>query len=84
MMGSPIFYAKSGGPPDDWEGLEIIDLDSSAFVPDVEECNVAEGWLVRAKRNADGQLYADGGDFARERLTGRFAIVRPKRPRIDL
>lgn len=37
----------------------------------VLEAHTAEGWLVRAKLDANGRTYADGEDVATERLTGK-------------
>lgn len=76
MADEPLTYAKAGGPPADWLGIAILDRDSGQFVEDVEECNAAEGWLIRHKRNARGEFYLDGDKIAKERIEGRFAILR--------
>jgi hypothetical protein len=80
MGGEPITYAKAGGPPDDWHGLKIYDLDTGQEVTQAEEVNAAEGWLIRAKLNDRGMIYIDpekGDEIARERLEGRYEIRRP-------
>jgi hypothetical protein len=75
----PITYAVVGGPPADWYGLRIFDLDSGAEVTKVVEVNATEGWVIRNKEDAQGYAYLDEdtGDIARERVTGRFEIRRP-------
>lgn len=81
-MTAPITYAKAGGPPDDWQGLRVLDLETGDEVDRVEEVNAAEGWLIRAKLNAEGMVYSDPDrpdEIARERLTGRFALIRHPR-----
>jgi hypothetical protein len=74
-----ITYAKAGGPPDNWWGLRVFDLDTGQEVLDVEECNTDEGWLIRHKRDGKGNFYVDPGTdkIASERVEGRFEI-RPK------
>lgn len=83
MTDKPITYAKVDGPPDNWRGIRIFDLDTGLEVSRVEECNTVEGWLIRAKLNEDGQIYTvgegDDAEIARERVEGRFLIVPPKR-----
>jgi len=76
----PITYAKAGGPPDNWRGLKIYDLDTGKEVWDVEEVSAVEGWLIRMKRNEKGEIFIDpanGDEVAVERLEGRFEIRRP-------
>jgi len=72
-----ITYAKAGGPPHPWHGLRVFDLDTGKEIADVEEVDAGAGWLIRAKRDADGQLYLEGDEIARERLEGRFQIRPP-------
>lgn len=77
-MPDQLTCAKAGGPPDDWFGLRIFDLSTGQEVLDVLEVNTAEGWVVRARRNAAGDVFADeGGQVATERLTGGFVIRLP-------
>lgn len=76
-MAGELTYAKVGGPPDDWFGLTIIDLDTNAGVFGVVEVNTAEGWLVRHKRGTDGMIETAGDSVVHERIVGRFKIVRP-------
>ncbi len=76
-MADRITYAKSGGPPGDWHGLLVIDLETGAEVDDVHEVNAAEGWVIRAERNDAGQLFLRDDAVAMERLEGRFEIRRP-------
>lgn len=74
-----ITYAKAGGPPDDWCGLKVFDLDTGEEVTEVDEVNAAEGWLVRAKTDENGNIFLDetGLEIGRERLSGHFEIRRP-------
>ena len=76
---SEIIYAKVGGPPDDWHGLRVFDLDTGEEVADVTEVDVAAGWVERYKCNAEGEFFLDetGRRAASERLCGRFEIRRP-------
>jgi hypothetical protein len=77
---SEIVYAKVDGPPDNWHGLRIIDLDTGQEVLDVIEVNAAEGWLISYKRNSAGNFFLDPAkpdEIARQRVEGRFEIRRP-------
>jgi hypothetical protein len=79
-MAEPITYANAGGPPANWHGLRIFDLESGQEVTQVVEVNTVEGWLIRYKLNEEGRLYLDPENpeqAARERLTGRFEIRPP-------
>lgn len=75
-----LTYAIVGGPPHDWCGLLIRDLETNALVQRVVEVNTAEGWLIRYKTDDKGQIYVDPAqpdEAARERIEGRFRIERP-------
>lgn len=75
-----VTYAKVGGPPDDWCGIQVFDA-AGAEVSDVIEVNTAEGWLVRCRRNEAGILYDPIMDeIMTERLDGEFRIVLPEEP----
>lgn len=74
-MSEVVTYAKAGGPPDNWCGLLVLDRDSGEYVGEVCECDTEGGWLVRYKTDAQGNFYLDGDEVARERLTGRFALI---------
>ena len=80
-MADKLTYAKVDGPPDDWFGLLVVDLATGTEVADVYEVNSTEGWLIRAARNAAGELYTvgEGNDagVAMERVEGQFEIRRP-------
>lgn len=78
-MTEPLTYAVVGGPPDDWNGLLVFDLDSGEEVREVIEVDTSEGWLVRLKRDENGQFFIDPDapdEAAKERLEGRFEIRR--------
>lgn len=80
-MSEPLTYAKVDGPPDDWNNLIITDLATGLEVVDVHEVNATEGWLIRSTRNDAGELHVTGqGDVAKERIEGRFEIIRRPRP----
>jgi hypothetical protein len=74
-------YALTGGPPDNWQGVRVFDLDTGLEVRDVVECNAVEGWLIRAKLNEEGEIYTvgegDDAEVAQERIDGRFILVPP-------
>jgi len=81
-VGEPITYAKVEGPPNNWFGLRIIDLDTGREVDAVIEVNTVEGWCVHYLRGADGKFYLDSSDkVATERLVGRFEIRPPRHRR---
>lgn len=40
-------YAKVGGPPDEWWGIHVFDLDTGEEILGVIEINCEEGFLVR-------------------------------------
>lgn len=70
-MSDEITYAMVGGPPDNWKGITIIDLDTGLEACDVIEVDAGDGWLIRAARDGRGLIYAE------EKLNGRFEI-RPR------
>lgn len=72
-----LTYAKVGGPPADWHGLKVVDLDTGAEVADVIEVNTAEGWVISHKRDNEGRLVVDGDEVATDRRVGRFEIKQP-------
>lgn len=79
-MQQPVTYSVFGGPPDDWRGLRVYDLETGNEVGEVLEVNVTEGWLVRYARNVEGSLMLDfDGDLVTEKLTGKFFAGRPAR-----
>lgn len=71
-----LTYAVVGGPPVDWHGLRVFDADGNE-IENVVEVNAAEGWLIRCKVDENGNVYAEGDEVARERITGAFTIKRP-------
>ena len=72
-----ITYAKVYGPPDDWNGLEVVDLDTGEKIENVVEANTEEGWLIRHKDDDDGRPTVINGTIAMEKIEGRFKIQRP-------
>lgn len=73
---APLSYAVVGGPPDDWHGLSVFDAVGNE-VKDVIEVNAAEGWLIRHRRDDQGNVFVEGDEVAKERITGTFTIKRP-------
>lgn len=72
-MSEEITYARVGGPPADWKGLEVRDLDTGELRTDVVEVNSAEGWCV-IYRLDQWQPWMD--QIPQERIEGRFRIER--------
>lgn len=75
-----LTYACVGGPPDDWNNIEIIDLGTGKPVSAVIECNTAEGWLERYVTAPDNALIENPatGFPLRERIEGNFRLQRRK------
>lgn len=73
---SEITYANANNP--ECRGLRVFDRDSGAEIMDVYEVDTTAGYVVHAKRNEKGSIYADGDEIATERLSGNFVIRRPE------
>lgn len=73
---SQITYAKANDP--ECRGLRVFDLDTGAEIMDVYEVDTTAGYVLHAKRNEKGCIYANGDEIATERLTGNFIIRRPE------
>lgn len=75
----PLTYALVGGPPRDWRGLKIFDLDTAAEITEVVEVDTANGWVIRYVTDDRGQVVQNQhGDRAKtEIIRGRFEIRRP-------
>lgn len=74
-----IQYAIVGGPPVDWRGLQVIDLDTGKPISRVIEVDAAQGWLRRYREDEQGMVFIDPAkpdEAAQERIEGRFQIVR--------
>jgi hypothetical protein len=72
-----LTYAQVGGPPHDWQGLQVIDLATGLPVGEVIEVNATEGWLIRYATDDAGNVVPDGDEAKRERIKGDFEIRRP-------
>lgn len=75
-----ITFAKVDGPPADWRGLRVIDLDTGLELDGVVECDTVERYVIRNRKDERGLPYEDPekpGHVAMERITGRFEIRRP-------
>lgn len=75
--GDPLTYAKIDGPPADWHGLRIFDLDTGEEIQAVLEVDTVGGWLKRHALDPDGHPVLDGDEIQVERIEGRFEIRRP-------
>jgi hypothetical protein len=74
---TPPTYAKTGGPPQSWRRLRIIDLETQREVRGVIEIDTAAGWLRRYQTDERGRLVINAAREATvERLAGRFRIER--------
>jgi hypothetical protein len=76
-MTDTITHAAVGGPPDDWQDLQVRDLDSGQLVEAVE-VDTEEGW-VKVYDRAARQLVGRGvkpGPTPTKTIKGRFAIER--------
>lgn len=76
-MSAPILYAKVGGPPANWRGLEIyLDGQKQEFVT---EADVTNGFIERYQKDADGQfIVTDDGKAGKIfRHTGKVEIIAP-------
>lgn len=68
-MTDPITYAKAGGPPDNWLGLQVRDLDTGKVLDRVLEANTVQGWVVEHSWGPP-----PASEVVRTRREGRFAI----------
>lgn len=77
-MTSTPTYACAGGPPHDWDRLEVWDLVEERLIPEVVEVNTAEGWLIRYAKGPDGKPIVDGtgndAELRKEKVNGRFLL----------
>lgn len=78
MAPEPLTYARAGGPPDDWCGLEIWNQQTGCQVLYVVEVDAAAGWVKHYVRGADGgfELTPDGEAILIKTIHGRFEIRR--------
>lgn len=80
-MSPAITYAKVDGPPEDWCGLRVIDLQTGSEVRDVIEASTLFtcGWVRKLALGADGEPYLNEAKDAivEEVIYGRFEIRRP-------
>lgn len=75
-----LSYAKAGGPPLDWHGLRVFDVQTGREVRDVIEASTvfACGWVRKYRQGPDGRLFIEPGRdrLAEETIYGRFEIRR--------
>lgn len=69
-----ITYAKTGGPPDNWKGLRVLDCHGNE-IKNVVEVNTLMGWVKRIAVGDDGNPRTSGDELVIEELTGQFTIV---------
>ncbi|HEY3694206.1 hypothetical protein [Phenylobacterium sp.] len=79
---APLTYAKVGGPPEDWWGLRIVDLDTLRDIDAVVEVDAKAGWVRHYVRDADGtfRVTPKGDALLVKRTRGRFEIRRGAQP----
>ncbi len=82
MADEPLTYAKAGGPPDNWRGITVIDLETDLPVCAVIEVDTLAGFVIKQAVGDDGQPIIDwnapgGAAIVAERIEGRFEIRRP-------
>ncbi|HEY3694086.1 hypothetical protein [Phenylobacterium sp.] len=71
-----ITYVRVGGPPADWQSIEVVDLDTGQLVEGVIEVDSDCGWLVRRASPAWSAAWQTGAAPAPERIKGRFYLRR--------
>lgn len=78
MTAQPITYAVVGGPPANWIGLRIIDLETGEEVDKVVEVDTRAGWVVRLA-SVNGEVLVDyrRNRIFREAIFGSFEIRPP-------
>ena len=71
-----IGYAIVGGPPAEWFKCKVFDVETGEEINDVIEVNAVDGWCLKYKRGANGELIDDDANdrLATERLVGKFRI----------
>jgi hypothetical protein len=82
MVDEPLTYAKAGGPPDNWRGITVIDLETEQPVEAVVEVDTLAGFVIKHALDAAGNGVIDwnapgGPAIILERIEGRFEIRRP-------
>lgn len=70
---SPLSWAKVGGPPENWQQIDVIDLATGERLRDVIEVNTTGGWAI-VHRMVDGKPVLGGVDLATDRIEGRFEL----------
>jgi len=72
MSDYSVPYAKVGGPPDNWQDLQVFDKDTGIAINHVIECNAVQGW---AKRYLPQEYQICGpDDLISETIFGNFII----------
>lgn len=56
-------------------GLRVLIFLDGEEVEDCVEAHTEEGWLIRAKKNAAGNIYVENDEIVTERLTGVVTAV---------
>lgn len=68
-------YAKSGGAPQRWHRLVVLDAVTREELRYVVEANAVEGWFVRQVRDAEGRLArTELGQPALEKISREIVI----------
>jgi len=71
-----ILYAKAGGPPNNWNNLDIYFNDKLSTENNWVEVNVEEGWGRKFKLGDDNKPIPNfkTGEVEMEMITGTFII----------
>lgn len=70
-----ILYAKVDGPPDNWNQLAILNIETGEQVPDVLEVSADEGWVMVHVLSAKGHPMSKNDEVIKHRIEGNFKIV---------
>lgn len=69
-----ITYAKVGGPPANWQDLDIKNLDTGKPVRECVEINTEDGWALVYAHDDDGTLIIRDDEIVKKRIEGHFQI----------
>ena len=69
-----LTYAKTGGPPDNWKNLQVIDASGNAL-PNIVEVNIAEDWAIVLDLTAKPVwISPEKKVAAKKKIKGKFRI----------
>lgn len=73
-----ITFAKVGGPPADWMGVRVFNVETGVEMKNIVEVDTVEGYVLRHRVDAQGLLIIEAGSarVSVERVNGAFRIER--------